>query len=376
MKNRSIFSIFKVLIITLILTQILILSAHAADKRESIYENVRGTVLDIINVPSNDSSSSQLKVEITSGIHKGEIITVDNLLYYNYKDVNGNDIVMKKGTQVYLSIIENPDGGIRSIMVYDYVRYTQLYSTIFIFILLLIIIGGKKGIKSLLTLLLTGAAIIKIILPSIENGMNPVYITMLVCIVLLIVNLVIISGFNKKTLAAIIGTVSGVLSSSFLAIIIGNSMRVIGVSDNDAETLLSLFPRHNLNLKGILFSGILLGTLGALIDIGISISSAMSELQSNNPNISKKNLIRSGMNIGRDIIGAMSNTLILAYAGSSLVVLLSVLSTNMSLAQIINQDVIASEIFKALIGSIGLMLTVPFTVFAMAQLKTIRMFKE
>lgn len=313
--------------------------------------------------------NNMVDVEITSGKYKGQTIEVDDLKQFEITDPNGGTLGAKVGDKVYLSIQQDGNGNIKNALIYDYVRYNSLIIVVVIFIILLALIGGLKGIISLIPLLLTTFAIVKVVVPAIEEGMNPVFISVIVCIGLLVFNLLIISGINKKTVAAIAGSIFGIISSTALMLVTGATMKLTGIGDEDVEVLMSIFSNNHISFKGILFAGIILGTLGALIDISISIASAMNEIAETNPDISKMEFIKSGMSIGKDIIGAMSNTLILAYAGSSLVVLLIVLSNNLSFMKIINEDVIASEIFKALIGSIGLILSVPCTVITMAQLK-------
>ena len=327
------------------------------------YVDAKGKVIKL--EPDN-----MVDVKITSGKYKGQIVEVDDLKQFEATDSNVGTLGAKVGDEVYLSIQQDSNGNIKDALIYDYVRYKPIIIIVVIFVILLALIGGLKGINSLIPLVLTAFAIVKIVVPAIEEGMNPVLISVIVCIGLLVINLLIISGINKKTAAAIAGSVFGIVSSTGLMIITGASMRLIGIGDEEVEVLMSIFSNNHINFKGVLFAGIILGTLGALIDISISIASAMNEIAEANSSISKKEFIKSGMSIGKDIIGAMSNTLILAYAGSSLIVLLIELSSNLSFIQIINEGVIISEIFKALIGSIGLILSVPCTVITMAQFKT------
>lgn len=368
MKNKYFF----ILVFSVIITIIVFSSVYATDvtnqsPKQNInsykgYSDAKGMV---IKLKPND----MVDVKITTGKYKGQIVEVDDLKQFETTDSNGGTLGAKVGDEVYLSIQQDSNGNIKDALIYDYARYKPIIIVVVIFVILLALIGGLKGINSLIPLVLTAFAIVKIVVPAIEEGINPVLISVIVCIGLLVINLLIISGINKKTVAAIAGSVFGIVSSTVLMLITGASMRLIGIGDEEVEVLMSIFSNNHINFKGVLFAGIILGTLGALIDISISIASAMNEIAETNPNISKKEFIKSGMNIGKDIIGAMSNTLILAYAGSSLIVLLIVLSSNLSFIQIVNEDVITSEIFKALIGSIGLILSVPCTVITMAQFK-------
>ncbi|MDD3223462.1 MAG: YibE/F family protein [Clostridium sp.] len=339
------------------------------------YVTARGRV--IPSESSVKSSKDKVNVKIISGKYKGKILTVDTFSQFDSTGDGGKSITVKPNDTVYVEIHENKSGTISNVFIFDFFRLFRLFITFLIFVILLLAIGGRKGFSSILTLAFTTFTIIKIIIPCIQLGINSLLVTVISCIALLILNNLIIYGINKKTLASIIGTVSGMAASIFFMLIIGYSFKITGIGDDDAETLISLFPNSHIYFKDLLFSAILLSSLGALIDTGISLSSSMSELIKNNPDITKKELIKSGMNIGKDIIGAMTTTLILAYTGSSLVLLLITISSyKMSLFQIINENIICSEIFKALIGSIGLILTVPFTIFAMAELTFMKKSKK
>lgn len=332
------------------------------------YITVRGKV-----ISHGKLLQDKVNVKILSGKYKDKILSIDGFSMYDstgnsekYTNLNNNDTV-------YVEMHENKDGKISNAFIFDYFRLFKLFITFLIFIILIIAVGGKKGISAIITLAFTTFTIIKIIVPCIQIGINSLLITIISCIVLLILNNFILYGINKKTIASILGSISGMTASTILMLIIGYSFKITGIGDEDAETLISLFPNSHIYFKDLLFSAILLSSLGALIDTGISLASSMNELVKSNPNLTKKELIKSGMNIGKDIISAMTTTLVLSYAGSSLILLLiTISSSHMSLLEIINENIICSEIFKALIGSIGLILTVPFTVFAMAQLTFIK----
>jgi uncharacterized membrane protein len=200
------------------------------------------------------------------------------------------------------------------------------------------------------------------------KGGSPVPITIIVCTGLIIINLLIIGGYNKKTFSAIIGTSFGLLSSGLIVFIIGNTMKTTGINSDDAQVISSIFGSRSFDFQGLFFSIMLFSSLGAVMDIGISISSAMYELENNTPNILESTLIKSGFNVGKDIMGTMCNTLILAFAGEIIITIITLSSYNLSFIEIINQDIIASEILKALAGSIGLILTIPITAFAFTKI--------
>ena len=179
---------------------------------------------------------------------------------------------------------------------------------------------------------------------------------------MVIITLIIISGKNIKTLVAIIGTSLGVIISGILAFIFGNLAHLTGLADDSSISLAYIPQFRNLDYKGILFGTILIGAIGAIMDVAISIASALYEINDLDKNISRKNMIISGMNIGKDMMGSMSNTLILAYVGTTLHLIILFIVYRIRFTEIINLDSIATEIIRAMAGSIGLIITIPVTV--------------
>ncbi|MDT8717977.1 YibE/F family protein [Clostridium sp. 19966] len=326
-------------------------------------------------IGSADSSSkgsqnySNVKIKILDGAHKNEIITVQNIVNENIKSESGSrENFVEKNDEVLVSIQEDNKANIKSAYIYEIVKYRQLYFLIFVFAAAVIFIGGKKGLKSLLSLVITGFAVLKLLLPLILAGFNPVAVSVVLCIGISILNLIIISGKNKKTLAAIIGTCSGVVLSGIIALYFIYNMKLKGFSDDELQMLIFTSQNSNFDYRGLLFAGILMGALGAVMDVSISIASSMNEIALNNNETSFKSLFTSGMNVGKDIMGSMANTLILAYAGGAIYTLLLISSYNMTISRILDQDLFASEILKSICGSLGLVFTIPLTALAYAAL--------
>ncbi|HOP39743.1 MAG TPA: YibE/F family protein [Geobacteraceae bacterium] len=228
-----------------------------------------------------------------------------------------------------------------------------------IFLGSLVIVGGRKGLKTIVTLTVTVLLILKVLLPMILAGYNPAMVAILTCEVITVIALLFVSGFNHKTLAAIIGTTGGISIAGLLAFTIGSMAHLTGLGNEEAIHLI-LYSR-NLDFRGLLFAGIIIGAMGAVMDVGISISSSIHEIKANNPGMATGSLVTAGMNVGRDIIGTMSNTLILAYVGSSLNLLLLLTTYEIPLNEIIGRDNLAAEIVRALAGSVGLIATIPIT---------------
>lgn len=231
----------------------------------------------------------------------------------------------------------------------------------------IIVIGGKKGVKALVSLIITIIAVFYLILPRLIDGANPLVVTTFVSIGITFVALFIIAGINKKAVVAIAGTTGGILISAVFAIIFGSIMNLSGITE-EASTL-SQHVTYNggvaetvsYDFKGLLYAGIIIGALGACMDVSMSIASALHELKEESSDISVRKMMKAGMNIGRDMMGTMTNTLILAYMGGSLVLVMLMTVTGDDLRHIINTEMLLEEILRAISGSFGLVTTIPFT---------------
>ena len=330
---------------------------------------VKARVIDIVyddlaesrpDVPiESDFRYQHLKIEILTGKHKGEVYTVRNTieLAIPYR------LIFRLHDKMVLQVDEDEETGkITNLKIYERARDTKVYALIVIFAAALIIVGKKNGFKALITLGITVGLIFGIFLPCIIQGFNPILLALAVCSAATVITLFIISGNNKKTYTAIMGTIGGVIIAGLFAYSAGKILMLTGLGNEDAQ-LLAFIPQHRkIDYQGLLFAGIMIGALGAVMDVAMSISSAMWEIISVSPCISKKQLIQSGMNIGRDIIGSMSNTLILAYVSTSIPVLLLFILFSNGFTEIINLELLASEVLRAVAGSIGLICTIPITV--------------
>ena len=307
----------------------------------------------------SDFRYQHLKIEILTGKHKGEVYTVRNTieLAIPYR------LIFRLHEKMILQVDEDEETGkIINLKIYERARDTKVYALLVIFAAALILVGKKNGLKALITLGITVGLIFGIFLPCIIRGMNPILLALAVCSAATVITLLIISGNNKKTYTAIMGTIGGVIIAGVFAFIAGKVLALTGLGNEDAQ-MLAFIPQHRkIDYQGLLFAGIMIGALGAVMDVAMSISSAMWEIVSVSPDISKKQLIKSGMNIGRDIIGSMSNTLILAYVSTSIPVLLLFILFSNGFTEIINLELLASEVLRAVAGSIGLICTIPITV--------------
>jgi len=304
-----------------------------------------------------DIRYQHLKIEIIDGSHKGETMTIRHTI----ERIMPGYYIFKAGDKLLIRATED-NGKIETVKIQEKVRDTQVYLIVGLFVALLLIIGGIKGLKTLVSLVIAVAMIFFGYIPLIIKGVNPILASLGISIPVVIITLIIISGKNIKTFVAIIGTSLGVIISGILAFIFGNFAHLTGLADDSSISLAYIPQFRNLDYKGILFGTILIGAIGAIMDVAISIASALYEINDLDKNISKKNMIISGMNIGKDIMGSMSNTLILAYVGTTLHLIVLFIVYKIRFTEIINLDSIATEIIRAMAGSIGLIITIPVTV--------------
>ncbi len=339
-------------------------SSEGSDNTEEVWENnMRGRVLKVEDLPGSDSffKSQWVTLEVYAGDLKGEVITVENHL----SDHPVYDIVVEPGDRVLL-VQEVMKSGETEIYITDYVRDTYILWILVVFLALLILIGKWKGLKTILTLALTMFMIVKVLLPGMLNGYPPILLTIGVSFVITLATIILINGINVKSIAAITGIFGGLLAAGIVMFIAGSQVRLTGLSSEEAVMLMYIPQNVDFDFRDLLFAGIIMGALGAVMDVGMSISSAMTEIYSVNPEVNFRQLMRSGMNVGRDIMTTMSNTLILAYTGAALPLMLLFMAYETSMVKIMNLDLIATEIVRALSGSIGLLLTIPLTVMVSA----------
>ncbi len=304
--------------------------------------------------------SQVIKVEVTSGPYKGETAVIDNYISALY------NIYAKPGTHIILRTIIDEEN---TYMVYSYDRTLPLYSFVFLFAVLLCIIGGKKGFSSLVGLAIMLVGILKILLPLLIKGYPAMITTMLLITFAAMIGFILIDGINKKTISSFLGTMAGVISAGILAYLFGKIAHIGGFQLEEAETLLLISRENGLKVGNLLTCGILIATLGAVMDVAMSIASAIHELHEVNNRLTAKELFQSGMNIGKDAMGTMSNTLILAFTGASLSLLLAFYSYGIPYTQLINTDLIAIEILQGIAGSIGIVLTVPLVALISSQIE-------
>ena len=210
----------------------------------------------------------------------------------------------------------------------DFVRITPLLWLLAIFCILVIVFSKMQGLKTVISLGFTCLSVFVVLVPAILNGHNIYFWSIAVCVFITIMTLSVISGFNKKSLCAGIGCVCGVLCAGLIVLIMDKFMNMTGLLEEESIYLFQLYPDNPINLKAIIFAMIIVGAVGAVMDVSMSISSSLYELRLKSPEIKPKELMKSGFAIGRDMMGTMANTLVLAYIGSSLTCFLLLVAYN------------------------------------------------
>ncbi|MDD6770152.1 YibE/F family protein [Inconstantimicrobium porci] len=293
----------------------------------------------------------KVKVKILSGKLKGQIKEATSFAGNLY---GANCTV---GMKVIVNINQHEDNIL--ISVYSYDRSKVIYAFVGMFLAILWAIGGKKGLKSAIALIFTFICIIYLFLPMLYKGYSPFLSAVILIILITIVSLYLIDGISKKSVAAMIGTTLGVIIAGVLAFLFGKFAGISGYNVSQIEELVFIANNTKLQIGGILFAGILIASLGAVMDVSMSIASTLSEIYSHNNDMSVKELFKSGINVGRDMMGTMSNTLILAFTGGSINTLILNYAYDLRYNQIINMYDIGIEIMQGVSGSIAVILSVP-----------------
>ncbi len=274
--------------------------------------------------------------------------SIDGYLPSGLKEVAvGDKILISKD-------LDNPEA--YEWMFVEYRRTDTLIVMGIIFVLLLLLFGGFKGFNTIISLAFTCSAVFFVFIPSILAGYNIYLSSIIICLFVIVMTMLIINGPDLKTLTSIIGCFCGVLISGLITVISDMFLKLSGYTDEDATFLAVLETSHPIDLKAIIF-----GAMGAIMDVAMSIASALYELSQEAQNPTFSSLLRSGVAIGRDMMGTMSNTLILAYIGSSLSVVLLLIVYSPSVLHLLNREMIVVEILQALVGSLGILFTIPFT---------------
>lgn len=360
--SRKFEQFFPIVIITIEILTVFLSMNYLSPKKYFNQDFVFGRITEIVSektdddpyVPSRKLGKQELEVLILSGEYKGQTFYIQNTLS------KGHNILTEEGKSYIFSIREESE--IKTVVwLYSYNRIPILSMLLILFISLVVIIAGKKGVRSLIALSFTGILILFVLVPLILKGFDPVLLSIILLILITTVNFLLISGFNKKSIVAITGTLGGIISAAFISYITAKIAHLSGINMEKGEQILYIAEDYGIKINGFLFIAILIASSGAVMDVAMSITSALTEIKVHKPQIHNRDLFKSGMSIGHDLIGTMINTLILAFTGGSFTLILMIYGLAMKFNQFINIPIISIEIIQALSGSIGILLTVPIT---------------
>ena len=327
-------------------------------------ESVKAKVIEAGDIYERENGSGgtetvqDVKVKILEGKNKDEKFSATYVLTYDLD----NKIVgykLREGNTVFVGVSE--ENGNVKVTIQDIVREKYLIGLVVFFFASILLIGRKKGLKSIIGLVITILAIFFILVATIFKGYNAILVSIGTSFLIIVLTFAIIGGWNKKTLSAALGTLGGVVLAGVIASITGYLAQLSGAGKEEAIMLSVVSKDVVFNFRELLFAEIIVSALGACMDVGMSISSSLSELKMKNPSMTGKELFKSGMNMGGDMIGTMTNTLILSFIGSSLVLVLLYMSSSIKFTDVINIEAIATEAVCAIAGSIGIVYTVPIT---------------
>lgn len=328
----------------------------------------KATVVEILEDNFQEDGSrigyQKIKLKVLSGKLKGKTLEGTSFAGYLY----GADCTV--GMKVIASISEYEDSA--SVSVYSYDRSNIIYMFIGLFLLMLWVIGGKKGFKSAVGLVFTFICIIYLFLPMLYKGYSPFLAAVIIIILITIVSLYLIDGISKKSISAMLGTIIGVIIAGIFAAGFGHFAKISGYNVSEVEELVFIANNTELKVGGILFAAILIASLGAVMDVSMSIASTLTEIHSHNNKITKRELFKSGINVGRDMMGTMSNTLILAFTGGSINTLILNYAYALRYNQVINMYQIGIEIMQGVSGSMAIILSVPLVSLISSWLLTLK----
>ncbi|AAK78866.1 putative membrane protein [Clostridium acetobutylicum] len=341
------------------LLSLLLLGVYIVNSNENSYKKTIAKVLSIsennFKSETSDGRYEAMKKQhitavILNGKYSGKEIKLENIVSYSQI----NDINLHVNDKVFISLSQNVKGNAKSIKILELKRDKYVFYVAFIFILLIIAISGKTGLRSLVSVVIN-IVIFSIVIELFLNNFSIAFIFLTAMLLFTVLSLIMVSGLNKKTISAVVSTLLGTTITILIAIAAIKLNNSNGVRFEEMEFL--THPPEKM-----FYIELLVGTLGAIMDIAISISAAINELYLKNPSIETKSLIKSGLEIGKDIMGTMSNTMLFAYFSGSIPFIILLLRNQTPLYNILNEN-LSLEILRALTGSIGIVISIPISIF-------------
>ena len=333
----------------------LVISDYESELGDQVFAKV--VKIDSVTPNPDDSSTNIVKFDavITMGDRKGSVVQA---VQHAYKNNETMPPAVKANDPVVLGKLS---AGASSEWAFEnFDRIGQIAILVLAFILLLFLLGGRKGLSTVFSLLFTCLSLFCVYIPLIIAGYDIYLLTVVVTVAIIGVSFALSGGLNRKSLAAAVGCAGGVVFSGILYRYMETVMKLTGYYNDQTSRLVQIFGQDGLDLKAVVFAMVTIGALGSVMDVAMSIASSLFEIASERP-AAKQEILKSGFTIGKDIMGTMANTLILAYIGSSLVTVLIYGASNYPLFQLLDKEEIIIELLQSLIGVIGMLFTIPFT---------------
>lgn len=326
-------------------------------------ERVEGRVVSVENSNMEQhglilSGTQGVEVELLEGRFKGQTVRTGN----HFLGKLELDRVFKPGEHALMNISFNGDG-ITAAFTSDHYRLRVELVLLLIFSLFLLFYGGFFGFQAILSFFFTTLTLWKIMIPLMLRNVDPVILSFIIVCILSAAILYLVGGFNKKSAVALVGCATGLGVTTLMSLFTTHLFRISGAVRPFSETLLYAGFGH-LNLTSIFIAGVVLSASGAVMDLAMDISAAMGEIVRHNPGITRMELFLSGNSIGRSVIGTMTTTLLLAYSGSYLAMLMLFMGQGIANFNILNMSYVAAEILHTIVGSFGLVLVAPITTIA------------
>lgn len=363
-RNRAALIVLLAALVIFLAVRAIVAPEKAAPNTAGDYvEYDNGKVLQILSDSTERDETSDgafrgeqmMLVQVTTGQYKGETLQVYNYVGPLY------GAPLKAGDRCTLTVSTYANGDVNA-TVYEYNRAAPLVIVAALFLIVTVLVGGRTGAKSLVGLIFTVLCVFFLLFPALMKGAPTLLSTFLLCVYVAAVSFVILGGVQKKTVCALLGTVAGMALALVFALLAQRLLRINGLRGADVEPLLQLRQTGTpIRLRGLLAAGVILSALGAVMDVAMSLSSALSEVHAADPALDRRALFRSGMNIGRDMVGTMTNTLILAFLGGGLTLTLYIYTLGLSAHQLLSSAYLSVEVMTAVSSSIGVILSVPIT---------------
>lgn len=329
--------------------------AQAQEVHQEFQETVKAVVLEVVKQFDREimgtgatTTVQEMRIQILEGERIGEVVPLDNDL-----------TILKKGDKIFVNRLQAIDETEYYIFK-DVERRFPLVVIVLMFVALVIWLSGMQGVRAVLSLALSIGSIMFLLIPALLAGWSPVWTSLGISGLILSVTLFFTHGFKPRVFVTFLGTFGAVFITCLIAYIWVEWMRFTGFSD-DASVYLNFATGGKLDLTGLLLGGIIIGLLGVLDDVSITQASVVQELKAANPSLGFKELYNRALRVGKDHVGSLVNTLALAYVGASLPMILLFAYSESSALIIMNQEIVAAEILRIVVGSIGLILAVPLT---------------